>query len=421
MGQRDAAHLRRADYYRTLGLAPDAAKETRVFGLAEWVSERFRSQWRAAMDTVWRERRKHTVRSWTAALPWGFLQALAFLLVGSAAVRGEISLTTMAVTAQACVWASYIWWNDDDYQVAYGAAAVPALLELERAAAERSAAMPGTRDPRGLPVREIRFEAVRFRYAGQERDVYESLELVIPADRSTAIVGANGSGKTTLVKLLSRLYDPCGGRITADGVDLRELDPRAWQRRIAAVFQDFVRFELSAAENVGFGHPEILGDRVALRAEADRSGATELIEALPAGWDTRLSRQYAGGVELSGGQWQRIALARVMLAVAGGASILVLDEPTASLDVRAEAALFDRFLELTQGVTTILISHRFSTVRHADRICVLEHGKVVELGTHDELMAKRGRYFTMFDLQAQRFATGGAVEGEEEMVFDVLA
>jgi len=205
-----------------------------------------------------------------------------------------------------------------------------------------------------------------------------------------AIVGDNGAGKTTLVKLLARLYDPGEGRITVDGRDLRTLDPLAWRQRLAAVFQDFVHYELSAADNIGFGAPQRLHDTEALRRAATRAGALDLIERLPSGWATVLSPGYAGGVDLSGGQWQRIALARALFAVEAGAGVLILDEPTAALDVRAEAELFDRFLSLTQGLTAIIVSHRFSTVRRADRIAVLAEGRIVEQGTHAELLALGG-------------------------------
>ncbi len=263
--------------------------------------------------------------------------------------------------------------------------------------AERGAlAVPrgAARRAEGLPAREIRFRDLTFAYPGSDRPVLEGFDLTVPAGTSLAIVGQNGAGKTTLAKLLCRLYDPQGGAIEVDGVDLRELDVDAWRSRLAAVFQDFVRFELPLRDNVAPGGAP---DDVVLAA-LDEAGAAGL-----ATLDTPLARGYDGGTELSGGQWQRVALARALCAVRLGAGLVLLDEPTAQLDVRGEAEIFDRILAATRNVTTILISHRFSTVRHADRICVLEHGRVVELGTHDELLALGGRYRTMFDLQAQRF------------------
>jgi ABC-type multidrug transport system fused ATPase/permease subunit len=231
----------------------------------------------------------------------------------------------------------------------------------------------------------------------------------IPAGTSLAIVGQNGAGKTTLAKLLCRLYNPRSGTIEIDGIDLRRLDLASWRTRLTAVFQDFIRFDLSLRENVA---PKGAPDR-SIRSALQAAGAAGL-----AGLDTTLSRAYEGGTDLSGGQWQRVALARAICAVQGGARVVLLDEPTAQLDVRGEAEIFDRLLAATRNCTTILISHRFSTVRHADRICVLERGKVVEIGSHDELMALGGRYRTMFNLQAQRF---GATEDEEGVAYELLA
>jgi ABC-type multidrug transport system fused ATPase/permease subunit len=239
--------------------------------------------------------------------------------------------------------------------------------------------------------------------------VLEGFDLTIPAGTSLAIVGQNGAGKTTLAKLLCRLYDPQEGAIEVDGADVRELELGSWRKRLTAVFQDFTRFELPLRDNVApAGAPD-----AAIQSALESAGAANL-----ATLDTILARGYEGGTELSGGQWQRIALARALCAVQLGAGVVLLDEPTAQLDVRGEAEIFDRILTASRNCTTILISHRFSTVRHADRICVLEHGKVVELGTHDELMALGGRYHTMFNLQAQRFT---ATEDEEGKVYDVLA
>jgi len=266
----------------------------------------------------------------------------------------------------------------------------------------------GTRAAAGLPARTIRFRDLTFAYPGG-KSVLQGFDLTIPAGSSLAIVGQNGAGKTTLAKLLCRLYDPQAGAIEIDGVDVRELDLGSWRSRLTAVFQDFIRFELPLRDNVA---PTGAPDDV-VRAALASAGAADL-----ATLDTVLARGYEGGTDLSGGQWQRVALARALCAIQQGAGVVLLDEPTAQLDVRGEAEIFDRVLAASRRCTTILISHRFSTVRHADRICVLEHGKVIELGTHDELMAKGGRYRTMFDLQAQRFT---ATEDEEGKTYDVLA
>jgi ATP-binding cassette, subfamily B, bacterial len=263
---------------------------------------------------------------------------------------------------------------------------------------------------------------VRFRYPGADREVFGGLDLVLRAGQSTALVGINGAGKTTLVKLLARLHDPDSGRILVDGVDLTRLRPVQWQRQVAVVFQDFAHYPLSFAENVGFGAPEHISDAEGLAAAAGRAGALDLLAGLAGpggsdgsgggrdgaggpggGWDTVLSRAYEGGVDLSGGQWQRIALARALFAVRHGAAILVLDEPTAWLDARGEADFFDRFLDITHGTTTLIISHRFSTVRRADHICVLDEGRVLEQGDHESLIAAGNRYAQLFSLQAARF------------------
>jgi len=271
----------------------------------------------------------------------------------------------------------------------------------------------GTRSAAGLPARDIRLHDLRFAYPHAPAQVLDGVDLEIPAGSSLAVVGVNGAGKTTLAKLLCRLYDPTGGTIEVDGTDLRELDVEQWRRQVAVVFQDFIRFELSLRDNVA--PPSSTAPRAGdddIRAALAAAGAEHLADL-----DTPLAKGYPGGTDLSGGQWQRVALARALCAVRNGARLVLLDEPTAQLDVRGEAAIFERLLAETRDVTTILVSHRFSTVRRADRICVLEHGRVVELGTHEELMHLSGRYRTMFDLQARRFQ---ATQDEEGRLYDVL-
>jgi ATP-binding cassette subfamily B protein len=344
-------------------------------------------------------------------------------------VAGEIGLAQLtifygAIRGTGSMFTGSAGGTADDYRLEFGTAAVPAVLELERLTADghSGAAPPVAPATRGAtPAHSdgpsgIRLEGVTFRYPGSERDTLAGIDLDIPVGQSLAIVGANGAGKTTLVKLLCRLYEPTSGQITVDGVDLAAIDARAWQRQVAAIFQDFVQYPLSACDNVGFGAVHCANDVERLAAAARRAGALDIVESLPRGWDMVLSREFTGGTQLSGGQWQRIALARALFAAGSGgrasggdvgARLLILDEPTAALDVRAEAELYDRFLDLTQGLTTILISHRFSTVRRADRIVVIEHGRVLEQGNHDELVALGGRYAEMFALQASRF-TGAA-------------
>jgi ABC-type multidrug transport system fused ATPase/permease subunit len=311
---------------------------------------------------------------------------------------------------QSAIGVSMIAFGGFSWALDGSAAPVAAVLRLEPAMRPAGGLRSGDRPADTAPAREIRLRDVTFSYAPSAgTPVLEHFDLTIPAGSSLAIVGQNGAGKTTIAKLLCRLYDPQSGAIEIDGVDLREFDLASWRSRVAAVFQDFIRLELPLRDNVA---PAGAPDKV-VRAALESAGASNL-----AALDTVLARGYDGGTDLSGGQWQRIALARALASVALGAGVVLLDEPTAQLDVRGEAEIFDRLLAATRHCTTILISHRFSTVRHADRICVLEHGRVIELGTHDELIALGGRYRTMFDLQAQRFTVP---DDEEGVTYDVLS
>ncbi|HXW45840.1 MAG TPA: ABC transporter ATP-binding protein [Streptosporangiaceae bacterium] len=391
---------RHADYAYRMAVDVPAAKELRLFGLGGWTVSRFASYRRELLDLS-----LHALRLRERSLLWAALAAFAgnglvmgFLAADALAHRvglGNLVMFTGAVVGAAVLGvADFDWWFD----TAARPAAVVASLQQKM---PDFAALPsGSQPAAGLPGREIRLRGVSFGYRGGS-PVLTGVDLVIPAGSSLAIVGQNGAGKTTLAKLLCRLYDPTGGVIEADGIDLRDLDLAAWRSRLTTVFQDYVRYELSLRENVaptGAGDADV---EWALR----QAGAADL-----AADTTVLSKSYAGGTDLSGGQWQRVALARAMCAVRQGAGLVILDEPTAQLDVRGEAEIFRRLLDATSGVTTILVSHRFSTVRHADNICVLEGGRVVELGTHDKLMARGGRYATMFTLQAARFADGAAAD-----------
>ena len=394
-----------ATYLRDLTLRPESAKETRLFGLGPWIVGRFVTSWQETLDAVWRERRKGDARVLRGALYVFVADMIGFGVIARSATTGELSPAEVAVFVQAVIMIATIGqMRAEDQLIQYGAAALPAALALDAAVAATSTA-PSSPASAGdvSPAGTIRFEGVDFTYPTATRPVLRQLDLEIADGRSLAIVGSNGAGKTSLIKLLCGLYQPTGGRITVDGTDLSGLDPRAWRSQIAAIFQDFTRYELSARDNVAFGAWPHHADSDALTAAVDRANATEIVDHLPHGWDTILARQYDNGAELSGGQWQRIALARALFAVHGGARVLILDEPTAALDVRAEVELFDRFLELTAGLTTILVSHRFSTVRRADRIVVLDGGRVTETGSHDELIARGGRYAQMFELQAARF------------------
>jgi len=417
---------RDADYTYRLAVDPPAAKELRIFGLPDWVLERFIAT-RRRLHLLQYEATRMRERSVLASL--GLVLAanvLVLWMLASAALSHRISLGGLVAYASAAVGASVIAFGGLNWALDGAAAPVAAISRLRAAMVRAGTITSGTRPAGSMPVRDIRLRDVTFAYpAAPGRQVLAGLDLEIPAGSSLAIVGQNGAGKTTLAKLLCRLYDPQSGAIEVDGVDLRELDLEGWRRRITAVFQDFVRFELSLRENVVPG-------ATAAATAAGCSSAAELDELISAALadsgahgladlGTVLAKGYSGGTELSGGQWQRVALARALAAVRLGAGLVLLDEPTAQLDVRGEAEIFERILAATRSCTTILISHRFSTVRHADRIAVVENGAVAELGSHDELMAQRGRYWTMFTLQAERFATGTPEEGEEELSFDVLA
>jgi ATP-binding cassette, subfamily B, bacterial len=435
---------RDAEYAYRLAVDPPAAKELRIFGLPDWVLDRFVTS-RRRLHQLQYEATRMRERSVLGAMLIVLAANLGvFWLLGAAALGHRIGLGPLVVYAQAAVGTSMIAFGGLNWALDGAAAPVAAVGRLTTATAAAGTVISGALPAAGMPSAQIRFRNVTFAYpAAPDRPVVSGLDLEIPAGSSLAIVGVNGAGKTTLAKLLCRLYDPQSGSIEVDGTELKDLDLASWRSRVTAVFQDFVRFELTLRENViprlagtagsdppgRPGRDDVPGqdshhggdgqlsqfDPVA-SAALDASGAAGL-----AGLDTVLAKGYTGGTELSGGQWQRVALARAMAAVQLGAGLVLLDEPTAQLDVRGEAEIFERVLAATRSCTTILISHRFSTVRHADRIAVIENGAVAELGSHEELMELRGRYWTMFTLQAQRFATGTPEEGEEEVIFDVLA
>ena len=400
---------RHADYAFRLAVDPPAAKEVRLFGLAGWVIERFAARRRRLYELQWqatRMRERSVVGCLVIVLA---ANVLVLWAIGDAAADGRIGLAAAVVFVQTAFSASSIAFGGLSWALDSAAAPVAAVLRLEAAMAPAGALASGDQPADGLPAHSVRFRDVTFSYPPGDRPVLDRFDVTIPAGSSLAIVGQNGAGKTTLAKLLCRLYDPQSGAIEIDGVDLRDIDVEQWRSRLAAVFQDFVRYELSLRENVA---PRGASDADVIAALAE-AGADHVADI-----DTVLAKGYDGGTELSGGQWQRVALARALCAVRSGAALVLLDEPTAQLDVRGESEIFERVLAATRHCTTILISHRFSTVRQADRICVLEHGRVVELGTHDELMARDGRYRTMFELQASRFVE--LDETGEEVVHESL-
>jgi ABC-type multidrug transport system fused ATPase/permease subunit len=389
------AAQRQAEYAYRLAVDAPAAKEIRVFGLASWVVARFRTSRLRLFelrDEATRLRERPLLGSVLIVMA---ANVFVFWSIGTAAADHRIALDALVRYASAAAGTYMIAFGGLSWALDGAAAPAGAVARLGEAMRRRGDLVRGTRLATGLPAREIRFREVSFAYTPGAPLVLDRVDLTIAAGTSLALVGVNGAGKTTIAKLLCRLYDPQQGAIEIDGIDLRELDIESWRTRLSAVFQDFTRFEWPLRDNVAprGGRDEAVQDALS-KAGADRLASL----------DTVLGRGYTGGTDLSGGQWQRVAIARALCAVSLGAGVVLLDEPTAQLDVRGEAEIFERVLAATRHATTILISHRFSTVRQADRIVVLEHGRIIESGSHRELMAAGGRYRAMFDLQALPFS-----------------
>jgi len=402
------AQMRRAHYFHEQALGIGAAKEVRIFGAGRWLVDRYATLHGRALDELLATRRGLRLALVRASVTVGIGVGAVLLVIVLDTRSGILDVGQLAIYTGAAMSATNLAGASDwDQMFAMARSNLEGLSRMQELASPAALGQPvlPAALPPGAPARGVSFEGVAFAYPGTDREVFAGLDLELVAGQSLAIVGLNGAGKTTLIKLLTRLYDPTAGRIVVDGVDLVDLDPAAWRARVGVIFQDYVRYALPLRDNVALGaaRREVDDGRVldALR----RAGAGDLVDRLPHGLETILSRRYERGTDLSGGQWQRVALARALYA-AGDGGLLVLDEPTAHQDVRAEARLFDRFLDLTGGVTTVLISHRFSTVRRADRIAVIEEGRITELGTHDELMARRATYQRMFSLQASRFDDG---------------
>jgi ATP-binding cassette subfamily B protein len=391
--------MRRPRYLRGLAVDAASAKEVRIFGLADWLVGGYVDAYREALRQIWAGRAmgRRTVLVATTGVAATHLAVLG--AAGWQAMTGALPVAQLVVTVQALLASNALGFLGES-ELALGRARHVAwqVLRLERSLAAPDAAARPTRGPATAAAGPlpIRLTSVSFTYPTRDHPTLDGLDLDIPAGQSVAVVGANGAGKSTLIKLLCGLYRPDHGRVELGGVDAASR-----RYRVGVIFQNFTRYELSLRDNVGFG---CLGadDRVVSAALRD-AGGTDLPDRLPAGWDTVLASGYPDGQDLSGGQWQKVALARALAAIHGGAGLLILDEPTAALDVRAEAELFDRFRAVAAGVTTILVSHRLASVCRADRIVVIAAGRVVEDGTHDALMAAGGRYAAMFTLQANRF------------------
>lgn len=409
----EMSSFRVAQYAEWLGNSPDAARESRLLRLGGWAMERhgtYTDRWMAPLFVDYKKQLFESLALTAARVVAVVLPlTVAFMQLrdGRLELEGFTALALgLGALGAALTEAEYIPGslraNVQFLPEAFGVIDLPATDPRMEAA--------GDRFPASTPRTGIVFEDVSFSYPNTDRPVLDGFSLSIPAGTSLALVGENGAGKSTLVKLLCRFYDPDRGRITLDGIDLRDYDLADLRARFAPVFQDFSRFPMTFRENVGVGCVERIEDKEFVASVATGTGAAELAATLPEGRETVLSKEF-GGVELSEGQWQRVALARAIAARDGrGSSILVLDEPTAAMDVRLEHELFERFGQLSRGLTTLLISHRFSTVRMADCIAVVEDGAVIEQGSHDELVRAGARYAELFEMQSRRFREQGELE-----------
>ena len=391
---------RQLDYLRTVGASKESAKELKLFDLSAFLSGEYtrlsnllydqnvallrRRLWVGAFLSLLSTSAYYGAyayvifRTVTGALTWGALQFLAGALAGASTNIQSIFSTFSSIADQSLFLTDLV-----------------EFLKVQPQIQSKPGALPAPR-----PIRDgFLFDGVSFTYPGTARRVLDSLDLRIAPGERIALIGENGQGKTTIVKLLTRLYDPTSGRILLDGADLRDYNLEDLHRQIGVIFQDFVRYEMTARENIATGRLEAAAE-TSVRLAARKSLANEVVDRLPHGYDQLLGRRFEGGVDLSGGEWQKMALARAYLR---DAQVLVLDEPTAALDARSEYEVFQRFAELTQNKMALLISHRFSTVRMADRIVVLEHGRIAEEGNHQQLVARGGRYSEMFELQASSY------------------
>jgi ATP-binding cassette subfamily B protein len=405
--------LRRMNYLVTLVTTDSYAKEVKLFGLGGYFIDRYRLIARAYYGT----QRAQVARRYMTGFAWGNLSTIAtsltYLYVALQAIVGRLTLgdltlyTTAASSVQGSIQGILAGFSGMYEHNLY----LNNLFELMETKPSMQASDSAAKVPQ--PMRgEIRFDNVTFAYPGAEANALTDLSFTVKPGETLAIVGRNGAGKTTLFKLICRLYDPNAGRILIDGIDIKDFDPNELRAQIGAMFQDYVTYQATAAENIGLGNVADINDRERIEVAGAQAGAAELIAGLPEGYDTALGKWFDQGVNLSGGEWQKVALARAFMR---DAKILLLDEPTSALDAQAEYDLFERLRSLTRGRTAVYISHRFSTVRRADRIVFLEHGRLVEEGTHAELMKLNGRYARLFRMQASAY-TGEDVAPEPEDV-----
>jgi ATP-binding cassette subfamily B protein len=400
--------LRRMTYLVSLVTTDTFAKEVKLFGLGQYFIERYRLIARVFYDT----QRSQLVQRYMTGFALGNLSTIVnsftYLFIAVQAIAGRLTIGALVAYAQAATQVqnsiqSILGGFTGMYEHNLYLNNLTELMSKQPSMPVKDAPAPVP-----LPLRgEITFENVSFAYPGSEGQALSDLSFTIPAGQTLAVVGRNGAGKTTLFKLICRLYDPTAGRILIDGIDIRDFEPEQLRAQIGAMFQDYVDYQATAAENIGLGSVLQITDREAVVSASKQAGSDELIARLPEGYDTALGKWFDAGVNLSGGEWQKVALARSFMREE--ARILLLDEPTSALDAQAEYDLFERLKSLTHGRTAVYISHRFSTVRRADRIVFLEHGRLVEEGTHSELMRLNGRYARLFRMQAAAY-TGEEIE-----------
>lgn len=401
-GIRETAHEeRRREYFRSVLLEEEHAKEVRLYNLAGFFINKYNDAFKNVLDIVVPIRRRQIKNSILSRLLLSLATILPYLWTIGKAARGEITpgqlvvfMTAIVVIQQQMARTAQTLAGHQD--VIYVMRELAAWLRMKPDLTPAPVEVQVRRKPELSP--QVRVSNLWFKYPGSDREVLKGLDLEIPKGKSLAIVGKNGSGKTTLVKLLCRLYDPAEGTIYYDGADIRLMNLDDLRNSIAIIFQDFIRYQFTIKENIALrnGADSLNG----VSEAAAMAGAAEFIEPLPQAYDTLLGNQFMGGRELSGGQWQRVALARAFYRNAG---LLILDEPTASLDIATEARIYAQFKKMTEGKTSLLISHRLSTVRIADHIAVIDDGKVIELGDHESLMGLGGIYNEMFVMQAERF------------------